>query len=186
MFAGDDDGGVDPAGDNPVDEVSPSDDDHFAESVVRGESESCDNHLSGLTTPTSLGEVEDVVAQHWQCNCGPRLPDNAQLTAIRNQQTSEASHHVNRSDADDLDDLETPIPIHLPTGQQSPSTTDVVPTPSVKSRRSQTKEESRGLDKKLVRPELVTVWIQQLRITSVDPLRRFWSRGEDRDRDGDG
>ena len=50
----------------------------------------------------------------------------------------------------------------------------------------QTKEESRGLDKRLVQPELVTVWIQQLRITSVDPLRRFRSRGEDRDRDRDG
>ena len=61
---------------------------------------------------------------------GPCLPDNAQLTAIHNQQTSKASHHVNRSDADDLNNLETPIPIHLPTGQQSPSTTDVVPTPS--------------------------------------------------------
>jgi len=48
-----------------------------------------------------------------------------------------------------------------------------------------TKEGSRGLDKRLVRPELVTAWIQRLRITSVDPLRRFRSRGEDRDRDRD-
>jgi len=48
------------------------------------------------------------------------------------------------------------------------------------------KEESRGLDKRLVWLELVTVWIQRLRITSIDPLRRFWSRGEDRDRDRDG
>jgi len=55
----------------------------------------------------------------------------------------------------------------------------------VKSGRKQTKEESRGLDKRLVRPELVTTWIQRLRITSVDPLRRFWSRG-DKDGDGDG
>jgi len=55
----------------------------------------------------------------------------------------------------------------------------------VKSGRSWMKEESRGLDKRLVRPELVTAWIQRLRITSIDPLRRFWSRGEDRDRDGD-
>jgi len=31
----------------------------------------------------------------------------------------------------------------------------------VKSGWKQTKEEGRGLDKKLVRPELVTVWIQQ-------------------------
>ena len=43
------------------------------------------------------------------------------------------------------------------------------------------KEESRGLDKRLVRPELVTAWIQRLRITSVDPLRRFRSRGVDGD-----
>jgi len=46
----------------------------------------------------------------------------------------------------------------------------------VKSGRGQTKEESRGLDKRLVRPELVTAWIQRLRITSVDPLCRFRSR----------
>jgi len=38
------------------------------------------------------------------------------------------------------------------------------------------KEEDRGLDKRLVRPELVTAWIQQLRTMSVDPLRRFQSR----------
>jgi len=55
----------------------------------------------------------------------------------------------------------------------------------VKSGRKQTKDEGRGLDKRLVRPEFVTAWIQRLRITSVDPLRRFRSRG-DRDRDGDG
>ena len=55
----------------------------------------------------------------------------------------------------------------------------------VKSGRKRTKEESRGLDKRLVQPELVTAWIQRLRITSVDPLRRFWSRG-DGDGDGDG
>jgi len=45
----------------------------------------------------------------------------------------------------------------------------------------QMKEESRGLDKRLVRLELVTAWIQRLRITSVDPLCRFQSRGEDGD-----
>ena len=37
-------------------------------------------------------------------------------------------------------------------------------------------------DKRLVRPQLVTAWIQRLRITSVDPLRRFRSRGVDGDR----
>ena len=46
----------------------------------------------------------------------------------------------------------------------------------VKSGRKRTKEESRGLDKRLVRLELVTTWIQRLRITSIDPLRRFRSR----------
>ena len=54
-----------------------------------------------------------------------------------------------------------------------------------KSGRKWTKDKGRGLDKRLVRPELVTAWIQRLRITSVDPLRRFRSRG-DGDGDGDG
>jgi len=56
----------------------------------------------------------------------------------------------------------------------------------VKSRRRRTKEEGRGLDKRLVQLELETTWIQQLRTTSIDPLHRFWSRGgvEVRDRDG--
>ena len=48
------------------------------------------------------------------------------------------------------------------------------------------KDKGRGLDKRLVRPELVTAWIQRLRTTSVDPLRRFRSRRGDRDRDRDG
>jgi len=47
----------------------------------------------------------------------------------------------------------------------------------VKSGRKQTKDKGRGLDKELVRLELVTAWIQRLRTTSVDPLRRFRSRG---------
>jgi len=55
----------------------------------------------------------------------------------------------------------------------------------VKSGRKRTKDKGRGLDKRLVRPELVTTWIQQLRITSVDPLCRFRTRG-DGDGDGDG
>ncbi|KIM50034.1 hypothetical protein SCLCIDRAFT_34745 [Scleroderma citrinum Foug A] len=58
MFARDDGGGADPTGDNLVDEVSSSDDDHLAESVV-------------------CGEVKDVVAQYHHCNCGPCLPNNA-------------------------------------------------------------------------------------------------------------
>ena len=40
MFARDDDSGADPTGDNLVDEVSPSDDNRLAESVVCGESKS--------------------------------------------------------------------------------------------------------------------------------------------------
>ena len=40
MFIGDDDGGVGPAEDDLIDEVSPSEDDRFAESIVRGDSKS--------------------------------------------------------------------------------------------------------------------------------------------------
>ena len=47
----------------------------------------------------------------------------------------------------------------------------------VKSGRRRMKDKGRGLDKELVRPELVTTWIQRLRTTSVDPLCRFRSRG---------
>jgi len=47
----------------------------------------------------------------------------------------------------------------------------------VKSGRKQTEDKGRGLDKELVRLELVTAWIQRLRTTSVDPLCRFRSRG---------
>ena len=49
-----------------------------------------------------------------------------------------------------------------------------------------TKGEGRGLDKRLVRLELATIWIQRLRTMSVDPLRRFRSRRGDGDRDRDG
>ena len=52
----------------------------------------------------------------------------------------------------------------------------------VKSGQKRTEDEGRGLDKRLVWPELVTVWIQRLRITSIDPLHRFRSRGVDGDR----
>ena len=40
MFIGDDDGGVGPAEDDLIDEVSPSEDDRFAESIVCGDSKS--------------------------------------------------------------------------------------------------------------------------------------------------
>jgi len=56
----------------------------------------------------------------------------------------------------------------------------------VRSGQKRTKGEGRGLDKRLVRPELATVWIQQLRAMSVDPLCRFRSRRGDGNRDGDG
>jgi len=57
----------------------------------------------------------------------------------------------------------------------------------VKSGWRQTKDKGRGLDKRLVQPELVTAWIQWLRIMSIDPLHRFRSRGDgDGDGDGDG
>jgi len=56
----------------------------------------------------------------------------------------------------------------------------------VKSGWKRTRAEGRGLDKRLVRPELVTAWIQRLRIMSVDPLHRFRSRRGDGDRGGDG
>jgi len=56
----------------------------------------------------------------------------------------------------------------------------------VKSGQKRTKGEGRGLDKRLVRLELVTAWIQQLRIMSIDPLHRFQSRKGDGDRGGDG
>ena len=47
----------------------------------------------------------------------------------------------------------------------------------VKSGQRWMKDKGRGQDKRLVRPELVTAWIQQLRTTSIDPLHRFRSRG---------
>ena len=47
----------------------------------------------------------------------------------------------------------------------------------VKSGQKWTRDKGRGLDKELVRLELVTVWIQRLRTTSIDPLHRFRSRG---------
>ncbi|KAI5986738.1 hypothetical protein EDC04DRAFT_2614983 [Pisolithus marmoratus] len=115
-----------------VDEVSPSEDNHFAKSVVCSEvgedtrhgtqpgeehSQSIRSHsqdicLSGPVT--TQRDVEDVVAQHCQCNHGLHLPDSAQLMAIHSQQTSEASCHIRHSDVE---------------GQTSPSN-DVIPAPS--------------------------------------------------------
>ena len=73
--------------------------------------------------------MEDVVAQHHQHNCPPRLPNNAQLFAIRSQQgsqrveqthsaasdTDQHSRSVSRthSAAYDTDEIEAPISSHL-------------------------------------------------------------------------
>ncbi|KAI6001903.1 hypothetical protein EDD15DRAFT_2361265 [Pisolithus albus] len=133
MLAGDDEGGVGLAEDDlAIDEASPSEDDRFAESVVRGKvgedtmhasrlseehpqsvrSQSQDIRISGPAT-TQRG-AEDVVAQHHQRNRGPRLPDGVQLMAVRDQQTSKASRHISRSAVEG----------------QTPSSTDVIPAPS--------------------------------------------------------
>jgi len=69
------------------------------------------------------GEIEDVVAQHRQCNCAPRLPDNTQLLAVHDQQISKTSHHISRSNVDDLDNLEVPI------SKMSSSSTEAAPSP---------------------------------------------------------
>jgi len=79
-----------------------------------------------------LGEVEDVVAQHCQCNCGLCLPANAWLLAVCDQQTSEASRHVGHSSVHDPDDLEAPISTAFqpaPTSQTSPASTDIASAP---------------------------------------------------------
>ncbi|KAI5983249.1 hypothetical protein EDD15DRAFT_2376648 [Pisolithus albus] len=131
MLAGNDEDEVRAAEDDLiVDDVSPSEDDRFAESIVRGRvrgdtrhdsqlseersqstgSRPKDSHLSG--PPTTQREVEDVIAQHRQRNRGPRLPDTSQLTAVHIRQTSEGPHRVSRSDVDG----------------QPPPTTDVVPS----------------------------------------------------------
>ena len=106
-------------------------------SIYQGQPQ--DNHSPGLTTTQSefincqcivltiwLGEVEDVVAQHWQCNHGPHLPSNTWLLAVHNEQTSQASHHAsfNNNTVDGLDDVETPVPTTLS------SSTNATPPPS--------------------------------------------------------
>jgi len=69
-----------------------------------------------------LGEIEDIVAQHRQRNCAPQLPDNAQLLAACDQQTSKASHCISHSKADALDSLEGPI-------SKMSSSAEAAPTP---------------------------------------------------------
>ena len=43
-------------------------------------------------------DTEDVVAQHHQWNCAPRLPDNAQLLAVRRWQISQNSQSAGGED----------------------------------------------------------------------------------------
>ena len=69
-----------------------------------------------------LGEVEDVVAQHRKRNRAPRLPDNAQLLAVRDQQTPQTSRRISHSKVHDLDTSEGPI-------SKTSSSTETVPTP---------------------------------------------------------
>ncbi|KAI5981167.1 hypothetical protein EDD15DRAFT_2201023 [Pisolithus albus] len=133
MLAGDDEGRVGLAEDDlAIDEASPSEDDRFAESVVRGKVGEDTMHASRLSEEhpqsvrlqsqdicisgpvTTQRGAEDVVAQHHQHNCGPRLPNSVQLMAVCDQQMSKASCHISRSAVE---------------GKTS-SSTDVIPAPS--------------------------------------------------------
>ncbi|KAN0088661.1 hypothetical protein V8E55_005718 [Tylopilus felleus] len=74
-----------------INEASPSDDNHFAESVLRDE-----------------GDVKDLVAEHRRRNCAPHLPDNVRLLTICNQQNSQNSCNSSLTNST-VDDLKTPI-----------------------------------------------------------------------------
>ncbi|KIM62947.1 hypothetical protein SCLCIDRAFT_24737 [Scleroderma citrinum Foug A] len=84
-----------------IDEVSPSEDERFAESVIRGHS-APDEHPNpaglasqhALVSAATQRDAEDVVAQYRQRNHAPRLPENAQLFAVRRQQTSPNSQSL--------------------------------------------------------------------------------------------
>ncbi|KAI6095317.1 hypothetical protein EDD17DRAFT_1769778 [Pisolithus thermaeus] len=132
MLARDDEGGVGLAEEDLViDEASPSEDDHFAKSVVHSKGEDT-RHASQLSKehPQSVGSqsqdiclsgpvttqrgAEDVVTQHHQHNCGLHLPNSVQLMAVHNQQMSKASCHISHSTVEG----------------QTPSSTDVILAPS--------------------------------------------------------
>jgi len=98
--------------------------------------------------------------------------------------SNEVSQHNHCTLYDRSDDNENYLEVNLDNVPVKSGSTPV--RGPVKSGRKRTKDKGRGLDKRLVRPELVTAWIQRLRTTSVDPLRRFRSRRRDGDRDGDG
>ncbi|KAI5997056.1 hypothetical protein EDD15DRAFT_2194735 [Pisolithus albus] len=112
----DEDENHDPAGegnysDPPIDEASPSEDDRFAESVLRGGKRGAKLVLlptlntqvwwnvvqipTLMPCPPDQGYVnantEDVVAAHRQRNRAPRVPSNSQLHVIREQQASASS-----------------------------------------------------------------------------------------------
>ncbi|KAI6030144.1 hypothetical protein EDC04DRAFT_2898662 [Pisolithus marmoratus] len=130
MISGNGEDEVCSAGDDLIiDDVSPSEDNRFAESIVHGGggdtrhgsqlsdehsqsagSQPKDSRLSG--PPTTQRGVEDVITQHRQHNCGPHLPDNVQLMTICSQQMSKAPHHMS----------------HFDVGSQLSLTTDVIPS----------------------------------------------------------
>lgn len=56
-----------------------------------------------------LGVIEDIVTQHRQRNRAPRLPDNAELLAVRDQQTSKTSRPISHSKVHDSESLDGPI-----------------------------------------------------------------------------
>ncbi|KAF8546167.1 hypothetical protein OG21DRAFT_1491519 [Imleria badia] len=116
-------GGFDGIADD-INEMLPDEDEHIAESIVRDNfirgptqhnentatSTVSSNHQSSTElvinddTPNSQRlsrNVEDVVMQHHQHNCPPRLPDNNELMTIRNQQASQRSVSCTNSVVDD-------------------------------------------------------------------------------------
>ncbi|KAI5990603.1 hypothetical protein EDD15DRAFT_2369664 [Pisolithus albus] len=131
-------GGLDPGEDDLViDDVSPSEDDRCAEAVLEimvtaanlartipnlvhsGFKVTTGSQIRGKVSSVSVGEIEDVVAQHHQRNRAPQLPDNTRLLAIHDRQKSKTSCHIGHSEGDALDSLEGPIseeafPIPLP------------------------------------------------------------------------
>ena len=110
-------------------------DDQLGESSQFGALQSQGDHLHGSTTTQQSklstcwctvltiqsGEIKVVVAQHRQCNCSPRLPDNTQLLAVCDQQISKTSCCISCSNVDDLDNLEVPI------SKTSSSSTEAAP-----------------------------------------------------------
>ncbi|KAF8836970.1 hypothetical protein BDN67DRAFT_983555 [Paxillus ammoniavirescens] len=135
-------GGTNDEGSPAIDDVSPSEDDCFAESVVHDHSSAgcavnqsgqaegdhhqsnCVPHLpnNGRVTPSrdeinGTVQVEDVLAQHRQRNRAPHLPSNAHLRTIHNQQVS--SRHSSSTpsiaaEEGEVSDLELPPSVPLP------------------------------------------------------------------------